>query len=545
MKGRKSAIAAAGTFFSLFTFSQLYQHVVSQNIFEGSRVEDQANFIRSSRSWLDRRVCTWFGLCGLAHLNRSNWDKFETKQVPVYAGPREQVDLREFAKDAQTLPEDWSEKEFKEREIPQYVLDHAPLIHLYSGEEFWPGDMIDHLWHTTPHLNYTPLQAVDDHPTLNNLGKLNSWGRHVYLTSDDNPEETPPPEWLAGEVNIPNAPEDSEPKDPNEGGRTGGHLEEDKESEGSSWFKSGKGDTVERGGFRPTGPASSPHPMPTDTPEGEEWVNKKPSWRPDLLREKMKKRGRKVVGGKSGAPAVLIVVPKDDGVVDAFWFFFYSFNKGNSVFNIVFGNHVGDWEHTMVRFQHGVPKAIFFSEHSFGDAYVWDAVEKSGKRPVGFSATGSHAMYATPGVHPYILPGGILHDVTDRGPLWDPTLNMHSYTYDYQRDMLRSSNLEPDAPTSWFYFWGHWGDKFYPLNDPRQYQFLGEYHYVNGPLGPRFKNLGRQEICQGGDTCVVKKWLGDNHLPRSRTKRYPNVGQGEEMSAEDVQRFVGPEKGPA
>ena len=71
---------------------------------------------------------------------------------------------------------------------------------------------------------------------------------------------------------------------------------------------------------------------------------------------------------------------KDDGVVDAFWFFFYSFNKSNSVFNVVFGNHVGDWEHTTVRFQHGVPKAIFFSEHSFGEAYTWEAVEKSGKR---------------------------------------------------------------------------------------------------------------------------------------------------------------------
>ena len=32
--------------------------------------------------------------------------------------------------------------------------------------------------------------------------------------------------------------------------------------------------------------------------------------------------------GKSSAPAILVVVPKDDGIVDAFWFFFYSFNLG-------------------------------------------------------------------------------------------------------------------------------------------------------------------------------------------------------------------------
>jgi hypothetical protein len=74
-------------------------------------------------------------------------------------------------------------------------------------------------------------------------------------------------------------------------------------------------------------------------------------------------------------------------VVDAFWFFFYSYNLGNAVFNIRFGNHVGDWEHTVVRFQHGEPKAVFFSEHSFGEAYTWDAVEKKGNRVSRITST--------------------------------------------------------------------------------------------------------------------------------------------------------------
>jgi len=237
---------------------------------------------------------------------------------------------------------------------------------------------------------------------------------------------------------------------------------------------------------------------------------------------------------------VLVVIEKDNGVVDAFFFFFYSYNLGNKVFNVRFGNHVGDWEHTVVRFQHGKPKAVFFSEHSFGEAYTYDALEKIGKRPVGYSATGTHAMYAVPGTHPYVLPGGILHDETDRGPLWDPLLNLYSYTYDYQKDVLRSSNLNPQAPTGWFYFMGHWGDKFYPLNDPRQYRFVGQYHYVNGPNGPRFKNLGRKEICQGNDECLLK-----DGLPPSRTrrlKRWTGVGEGEEMSEADQRRFIGPEE---
>jgi hypothetical protein len=148
-------------------------------------------------------------------------------------------------------------------------------------------------------------------------------------------------------------------------------------------------------------------------------------------------------------------------------------------------------------------------------------------------------MYATSGVHPYVLPGGILHDVTDRGPLWDPTLNLHSFTYDYQRDTLRSSNLTPQAPTGWFFFGGHWGDKFYPLSDPRQYRFLGQYHYVNGPLGPRWKNLGRKEICGGGDDCKLKRRLGEERS-RPYVKRYPEVGEGEQMSEEDAGEFFGP-----
>lgn len=145
-------------------------------------------------------------------------------------------------------------------------------------------------------------------------------------------------------------------------------------------------------------------------------------------------------------------------------------------------------------------------------------------------------MYATAGNHPYILPGGILHDVTDRGPLWDPVKNMYAFEYDFHRDMLHTSNLTPKAPVGWFYFGGHWGDKFYPLSDSRQYRFIGQYHYVNGPLGPRFKNLGRQEVCQGNDECVLKKWVGDRG---SIAKRYPHVGEGEQMSEEDARRVFG------
>jgi hypothetical protein len=370
MKGKKPAIAAAGTFFGLFTFSQIYQNALFDRLTPWSERQDETEWVGSSKSWIDRKTCNWFGFCGLAHLDKSHWTNEE--KTPTHS---DKVNLTDFWHDAQVMPEDWSSQD---REIPQYVLDYAPLIYLYSGEQYWPGDITEHLFHTTPHLNYTPLQAKDDHPNLTNLNDLNQWGRFVYLQSDDNVEERP--DWLGGETNIPSIPD----KDKSDGGwethdRGKGHYEEDKAGEKSDWFHVGKGDAEERGGIRPA--STSPGlPVPTMTPEGEELVDVDANWHSELRNRRRQLMGKKVVGGRSDAPAVLVMVPKGDGVVDAFWFFFYSYNLGNAVFNIRFGNHVGDWEHTVIRFQHGEPKAIFFSEHNFGEAYTYEAIEKIGKR---------------------------------------------------------------------------------------------------------------------------------------------------------------------
>lgn len=69
--------------------------------------------------------------------------------------------------------------------------------------------------------------------------------------------------------------------------------------------------------------------------------------------------------GYSSAPATIIVVEKNDGIVDVFYLLFYSYNHGTTSVhgldichssadwmhrfaNIRFGSHVGDWEHIMV-----------------------------------------------------------------------------------------------------------------------------------------------------------------------------------------------------
>ena len=241
-------------------------------------------------TWFEGGLGTWLKVCS-THLGR--------QELSIVADKSQAEDL--------------ATKTRVEHEVPQYVLDFAPLVHLYSEEQFWPCDIKDHLLHVTPELNYSPIEGL---PPLNlsNLDLLNRLekGRDVFLTSNDNVEDRP--DWLGGQVNIPD------------------DYTDDSKHYGS------------------------------DT---------------QAISPKFRTLSR---GGHSDAPAVLVTINKGDGIVDAFWFFFYSYNLGNVVFNVRFGNHIGDWEHTLVRFQHGKPKIVFVSEHFFGSAYSYSAVEKIGKR---------------------------------------------------------------------------------------------------------------------------------------------------------------------
>jgi hypothetical protein len=276
------------------------------------------------------KVCYWLWLYGVAHLRTADC------KASTWGGGK-------------TIPDDWNNDERVLREIPQYVLDYAPLVHLYSGEQFWPCDIERHLIHTTPYLNYTPLQARSQHPTLADLDGLNQYdrGRFVFLQSDDNVEERPG--WLGGKKNIPSVPSDCDGDD---------DCDDD---EVSYDFGPRHGPIYDEGDL--------------DAVDGEQLT--------DEIKLHRAIGSRQLKGGRSDAPAVLVVVDKGNGIVDAFWFYFYSYNLGNVVLNVRFGNHVGDWEHSLVRFQHGIPKAVFFSEHSGGEAYSYEAVEKIGRRVRG------------------------------------------------------------------------------------------------------------------------------------------------------------------
>ena len=545
---------------------------------------EEAEWIATSRYWLDRQMCRWAWSCGMMHLRETGWTWAQAQDDIPNPVPS---DLAPFWTSGDEDPDSWSDDERQSREIPQYVFEHAPYVHLFSGEEFWPSDLAEHLTHVSPRLNYTLVDddVVEHERNLTNLDDLNDLetgrhGRFMYLQTEENVEERP--NWLTSAHNIPRSPDprmdielksdhpnDADdlhefnhdthkqqaiydasdktkigipyPKEPNDlvpstDGRCGG-------SSGFTCAKSSFGNCCSIHGWCGKSdehcdsycdPLHGSCIDPLHPPQGP-----KPDLRRKHKRDFLKHQDPPTKYGKSKAPAILIVADKGNGTVDAFWFYFYSFNLGQKVLNIRFGNHVGDWEHTMIRFQDGKPTSVFLSEHNFGDAYAWSALEKYvpnpdgsmaatwsnstfdneafAKRPVTYSALGSHAMYAAPGLHPYILPWGLLHDQTDRGPLWDPAQNAQSYVYDVANQSIRASTLNPRSPTGWLDYAGHWGDKYYSLSDPRQYRLAGQYHYVNGPTGPKFKRLGREGVCQARGLCRIREWLGGERKGRPRT----------------------------
>ncbi|RDA85831.1 hypothetical protein CP532_5755 [Ophiocordyceps camponoti-leonardi (nom. inval.)] len=465
-------------------------------------------WIDTSPYLLDRIACRWLSLCGVHHLRSDpavplapEESLFVQHELRRRGHRRPSLDFADYGRisddddDHQDISSSrksrlkrrgkTSSKRSIIKHVPDYVLQHAPYVHLSSDEEFWPSDLAHHLAHmNATDLHGKPLRDDDDYLDSITLDRLDELDVDVTLHSRDDVEARPA--WLYSRDGIPRGHDDDDNDDDN-----------DDDDDGKK-----------KNPLLPQQPIPSPHLEKTT------WFDADkdhpphrlayPSVRRQRLHRHLRRGHKPDVKGRSSAPAVLIVVDKGSGIVDAFWFFFYSYNLGQTVLGLRFGNHVGDWEHCMVRFQHGVPRGLYLSEHEGGQAYAWSAVEKSaadGSRPVVYSALGSHAMYALPGDHAYVLPFGLLKDVTDRGPLWDPSLNKLAYHYDYSlpdeeyRRSLVPASSNPYAPTAWFHFAGRWGDAVYPLADRRQWRLFGQYHYVTGPSGPKFKHLDRSRLC--------------------------------------------------
>lgn len=214
--------------------------------------------------------------------------------------------------------------------------------------------------------------------------------------------------------------------------------------------------------------------------------------------------------GYTSSPGTIIAVPKANGVVDAFYFYFYSYDHAEFL-DIQVGDHVGDWEHTMVRFINGQPDSIYLSAHSSGSAYKYSALQSSNGRAVTYIAEGSHANYATSGQHQHDIP--LLFDYTNDGLTWDMTKNFRGFWFDTASNTFTAAvgagvgaSVQAAEGLSWLSFGGRWGDQEYPLFIKNGQYCILEHQckYVSGPTGPVDKNLGRSVICQKEADCTVE-----------------------------------------
>lgn len=229
--------------------------------------------------------------------------------------------------------------------------------------------------------------------------------------------------------------------------------------------------------------------------------------------------------GKTGnaVSSAIIVNEKANGTTDAFYMYFYAYNQGDTVLGHELGDHVGDWEHNMVRFVNGKPSAIWYSQHANGEAFEFNAygLEKNGSRPVAYSANGTHANYATNGTHDHTIPNlsipeGFLEDVTDqKGAYWDPLKSAYYYFVTFPEGAANGDSSTPtftaadngvnagSAPTAWLYFKGAFGNDQLPDSTPGQDDFFSFRKFTGGPTGPRDKQLNRADVCpSNGDKCI-------------------------------------------
>lgn len=79
-------------------------------------------------------------------------------------------------------------------------MEPAPIVWLYSKEEYLPSDIGAQLAHTTPEVDYKPIPDLPSPLTLDNLNVLDKFDpekkKIVYLASKDDISKDPA--WLKG-----------------------------------------------------------------------------------------------------------------------------------------------------------------------------------------------------------------------------------------------------------------------------------------------------------------------------------------------------------
>lgn len=231
--------------------------------------------------------------------------------------------------------------------------------------------------------------------------------------------------------------------------------------------------------------------------------------------------GKPDSNGFSQSNVTLVAVNKtasiEPGVVDIFYFLFYSFNDGDDVGGQKYGNHVSDIEYIMIRFYSGEPRYIFLSQHQDGQAYEWNAMQKEGNKPIVYIAAGGHANYPVAGTFE-LVQGlvGLLEDQTSAGTRWDLAQNYNGYWVDVPNFIpangtLSSTRAEGPPGVGYLQQTGKWGNQALPANNPNQRVIFGQYQWSDGATGPYdpSKALLRTWLC------VTSSCAANSSLPAS------------------------------
>jgi hypothetical protein len=163
-------------------------------------------------------------------------------------------------------------------------------------------------------------------------------------------------------------------------------------------------------------------------------------------------------GDLASAPIYGYWADKGGGIVDLVYFVYYPYNRGKSVLDTIWGNHVGDWEHITVRLVEDpagdyAPIQVYLSAHDFGGAYDWGSGEVElfdGTHPVVYAAWGSHGIWAQPGDHVYMSIGETdpvfdvcitlvctdLVDHAEAGVAWDTWENVYGMDFGAQDGLM-------------------------------------------------------------------------------------------------------------
>jgi hypothetical protein len=199
------------------------------------------------------------------------------------------------------------------------------------------------------------------------------------------------------------------------------------------------------------------------------------------------RRGFQPNGGRLSAPCYVNArsAPDDAAAFDFQYWFFYPFNgpEGRHI------THQGDWEHVTVRVTNaGEPRLIaaYFSAHGQNNG-GW-AFPDIGARigpilqftpdgnPIVYSALGSHASYASTGVHKQAWPKAG-DRTSDGGPIWNTAADLVLVEINGQPLTEREDTI------AWLRFPGRWG-----AIRKQAWPFA-----VTGPIGPSHQSSWNAE----------------------------------------------------